>query len=58
MLLVAFTPQSGMDFITAAGVPIPLNPQRQLWPCYFAEMPDKPQPPLWIFTRSLAVLIP
>jgi hypothetical protein len=58
MLLVAFTPQLGIDFITAAGVHIPLNPQRQLLPCYFAEMPEKPQPPLWSFTRSLAVLVP
>lgn len=58
MLLVAFTPTSGVDFITAAGVHIPLNPPRQLWPCYCAEMPEKPQPPLWMFTRSLAALVP
>lgn len=58
MLLVAFMRQSGVDFITAAGVHIPLNPSRQLWPCYYAEMPEKAQPPLWMFTRSLAVLVP
>jgi len=57
MLLAAFVPQSGVEFITAAGVHIPLNPQEQLWPCGHAEMPDKEQPPLWIFTRSLSVLV-
>ncbi len=57
MLLVAFTPQSGVQFVTAAGVHIPLNPQAKLWPCCHAELPEREQPPLWMFTRSLAVLV-
>jgi hypothetical protein len=57
LLLVAFTPQSGVTFATAAGVHVPLNPQHMVWPCYLADMPTKEQPPLWMFTRSLAAVI-
>jgi hypothetical protein len=57
LLLVAFTPQSGVTFATAAGVHVPLNPRHMVWPCYLADMPAKEQPPLWMFTRSLAAVI-
>jgi hypothetical protein len=57
LLLVAFALQSGVEFVTAAGVHVPLNPQRPIWPCYLAPVPDTPQPPLWIFTRSLAAIV-
>lgn len=57
LLLVAFTPRSGVQFVTAAGVHVPLNPERSVWPSYLAAIPEEPQPPLWMFTRSLAALV-
>jgi hypothetical protein len=57
LLLVAFAPKSGVSFVTAAGVHVPLNPERPVWPCYLATPPETPQPPLWMFTRSLAALV-
>jgi hypothetical protein len=57
MLLVAFVPRSGVQFATAAGVHLPLNPLTPIWPCYLAPLPEDPQPPLWIFTRSLAAVV-
>jgi hypothetical protein len=57
LLLVAFVPKSGIEFVTAAGVHIPLNPRLPVFPSYVAPMPDDPQPPLWTFTRLLAALL-
>lgn len=57
LLLVAFSPWSGVQFVTAAGIHVPLNSGRPIWPCYLAPIPEKPQPPLWMFTRSLAALL-
>ncbi len=57
MLLVAFAPMSGVRFVTAACLHFPLNPDGSIWPSYTAPMPEQPQPPLWIFTRSLAAVV-
>jgi hypothetical protein len=57
LLLTAFSPKSGVQFVTAAGVHVPLNPERPVWPCYLAPIPEEPQPPLWMFTRSLAAIV-
>lgn len=57
MLLVAFTQRSRVEFVTAAGVHVPLNPQSPIWPSYAAPLPVNPEPPLWIFTLSLAALV-
>jgi hypothetical protein len=57
LLLVAFTPQSGVEFATAAGIHVPLNNASLVWPCHLYEIPPEPQPPLWQFTRSLGAVI-
>jgi hypothetical protein len=57
ILLVAFAQRSGVEFVTGAGVHVPLNPPGVIWPCYVAPAPQPPQPPLWMFTRSLAAIV-
>lgn len=57
MLLVAFTHRSRVEFVTAAGVHVPLNPRSPIWPSYAAPLPVTPEPPLWTFTRSLAAIV-
>ena len=46
ILLVAFAQRSGVEFVTGAGVHVPLNPPGVIWPCYLAPAPQPPQPSL------------